>query len=114
MFRRPFKILNSQNQFSDTEVGLSHPNQSSYMKFADNGDIYIMGKSNLGIIISPSQDAIILVADTIKMLTKDGEGLKWNSKCFNFNADGFEEPTLVDPMKSPLDLYDGIDDFISE
>jgi hypothetical protein len=112
MVKRPFDILAAQNEYSATEIGLTHPKLPSYIKFADNGDIYLMAKAGLGIIISPSQDAIILVAETIKLLTKEGDGFKWNEQAFNPKATSFSEPTLVDVDKKSLDIYDGFDDFL--
>jgi hypothetical protein len=106
------EILNQQNEFSHREVGLTHPDKKSFIKLADNGDIHIMAENRVGIIISASQECIFLVADTVKFLTKEEEGLKWNKVAFNSKATSFHEPTFVYPKKDNNNIYNGISQFL--
>lgn len=105
-------IINKQNEFSEREVGLTHPDKFSFIKLADNGDIHIMAQDGVGIIISASQECIFLVADTIKFLTKEEEGLKWNKVSFNHKATSYQEPSLVYPKKDSNNIYSGISQFL--
>lgn len=110
--RRPSGIIGQQNKFSLTEVGITHPKNSSYIKFADNGDIYIMANPDLGIIFNSARKSITLVGDVIKFITKDDEGLCWNDLCFNSKATKYSEPTFIVPKKPLSSIYDEIDQFL--
>ncbi len=111
-FERPSAILGKENKFSKREVGLTHPDQPAYMRIADNGDIHIMANDNVGIIISAAQNTIILVADNVKFLTKEDEGLRWNNLAFNAAAVKYSEPAFIYPKNQTAGIYDGISDYI--
>jgi hypothetical protein len=111
-FNRPYDLLAKQSKFSGREVGITHPELFSFIKLADNGDIQIMAQDGLGIIISSTQHCIFLVADNIKFLTKEDEGLKWNRLAFNPKATKYSEPAFIYPKKQTSGLYDGISDFV--
>jgi len=83
-----------RNEFSDREVGLTHPDLSSFIRLNDAGDIEIFAGPEVGIIISAKSNTISFFADTVKINTKE-DGLKWNTFNFNFSATTFREPTLV-------------------
>jgi hypothetical protein len=90
-----------RKNFSSREVGLNHPDNSSFIRLTDSGDIEIFAAPGVGIVISGSTRSISLFADNIRMHTKEN-GLKWNSMDFNHSADDFTEPTL---LKSNPDQY---------
>jgi hypothetical protein len=114
MFEKPYKVLNKQNTFNIREVGVTHPDLSSFIRLADNGDVYVMADETTGIIISANQRSIILVGDTVKFFTKEDEGLRWNKLAFNAKATKYSEPTFIFPKQTTTSIYDGIDDFIGD
>jgi hypothetical protein len=86
--------IRRRDEFSDREVGLSHPDLSSFIRLNDSGDIEIFAGPEVGIIISAKSNTISLFADTVKINTKE-DGLKWNTYNFNYSANTYREPTLV-------------------
>jgi hypothetical protein len=88
------EILNKRKNFSTREVGLTHPDTTSFLRLTDNGDIEIFAAPGVGIVISAATRTISFFADNIRFHTKD-DGLKWNSMDFNYSADDFTEPALV-------------------
>lgn len=86
--------LNRRKNFSQREVGLTHPDNSSFIRLTDSGDIEIFSAPGVGIVINGSTKTISLFADNIKFYTKE-DGLKWNSMEFNHSATLFSEPTFV-------------------
>ena len=111
-FTRPSDLLAKQSKFNARETGITHPDNDSFFKIADNGDMNIMVQDGLGIIISSAQNCIFLVADTVKFLTKEDEGLRWNKLAFNPNATKYSEPAFIFPKKQTSGIYDGINDFL--
>ena len=87
--------LEKRNTFSRREVGLTHPDTSSFIKLNDKGEIEIFAGEEIGIIISPTTGTISLFADVIKIYTKEDAGFRWNNKSFNYAGDSFNEPSLV-------------------
>jgi hypothetical protein len=86
--------LNRRKNFSQREVGLTHPDNPSFVRLTDSGDIEIFSAPGVGIVINGSTKTISLFADNIKFYTKE-DGLKWNSMEFNHSATLFSEPALV-------------------
>jgi hypothetical protein len=86
--------LNRRKNFSQREVGLTHPDNPSFIRLTDSGDIEIFSAPGVGIVINGSTKTISLFADNIKFFTKE-DGLKWNSMEFNHSATLFSEPTFV-------------------
>jgi len=86
--------LSRRKNFSQREVGLTHPDNSSFIRLTDSGDIEIFSAPGVGIVINGSTKTISLFADNIKFFTKE-DGLKWNSMEFNHSATLFSEPALV-------------------
>ncbi len=113
-YTRPTGVNTIQGSFSSTEVGLTHPFNTDYIKLADNGDIYIMANESLGIIISASKQSIILVGDVVKLFTNEDEGFKWNDLAFNPKATKYSEPTFVVPREPVTTLYDDITDYLED
>ncbi len=86
--------MDRRKTFSQREVGLTHPDNSSFIRLTDAGDIEIFSAPGIGIVINGSTRTISLFADNIKFHTRE-DGLKWNSMEFNHSANLFSEPTFV-------------------
>lgn len=86
--------IKRRKEFSDREVGLTHPDLSSFIRLTDDGDIEIFAAPGVGIIISSRAKSISMFGDSIKMFTKE-DGLRWNNYNFNYSASTYIEPTLV-------------------
>jgi hypothetical protein len=86
--------LKRRKEFSDREVGVTHPDLNSFIRLNDQGDIEIFASPGVGIVISTRSKSISLFADSIRFFTKD-DGLRWNSYNFNYAASSYVEPTLV-------------------
>jgi hypothetical protein len=88
------KEIKRRREFSDREVGLTHPDLTSFIRLNDQGDIEIFAIPGVGIIISGKSKSISFFADSIRFFTKE-DGLRWNNYNFNYSASSFSEPTLV-------------------
>ena len=86
--------LDRRKQFSEREVGLNHPDNESFLRLNDQGDIEIFAAPGIGIVISSRSKSISLFADSIRFHCKE-DGLRWNNYNFNYSASNFAEPTLV-------------------
>lgn len=86
--------MSRRKNFSQREVGLNHPDNPSFIRLTDSGDIEIFATPGVGIVINGSTRTISFHADNIKFYTKE-DGLKWNSMDFNHSATTFAEPTFV-------------------
>jgi hypothetical protein len=86
--------IKKRKEFSDREVGLTHPDLSSFIRLNDEGDIEIFAAPGIGIIISARSKSISFFGDSVRMHTKE-DGLRWNSYNFNYAASSYIEPTLV-------------------
>lgn len=97
VYKRGFPVekeLTKRKKFSEREVGLNHPDNNSFLRLNDQGDIEIFAAPGVGIVISGKTKSISLFADSIKLNCKE-DGFKWNSYYFNYSASNFSEPTLV-------------------
>jgi hypothetical protein len=111
--------LSKRNTFSKREVGLTHPDTSSFIKLTDRGDIEIFAGEELGIIISPSSGSISIFADVLKIYSKEDDGVRWNNMSLNYASDEYSEPALVKTSKKNInsgfnyaDYYlNSLDDF---
>lgn len=86
--------LKRRSEFSKREVGLNHPDNSSFFKLNDDGDIEIFATPGVGIIISGGSRSISLFADKIRFFCSEN-GLRWNNFNFNYSAIDYSQPTLV-------------------
>lgn len=86
--------IRKRKEFSEREVGLTHPDLSSFIRLNDEGDIEIFAAPGIGIIISARAKSISFFADYVKIFSKE-DGLRWNSYNFNYSASSYVEPTLV-------------------
>jgi hypothetical protein len=111
--------ISKRNTFSKREVGLTHPDTSSFIRLTDRGDIEIFAGEELGIIISPSSGSISIFADVLKIYSKEDDGLRWNNMSLNYASDQYSEPALVKTNKKNInsgfnyaDYYlNSLDDF---
>lgn len=87
--------IKRRKQFSNREVGLTHPDTASFIRIADDGAIEIFACPGVGIVINPGTRSISMFADTIKFYSKDDDGLRWNSMSFNPASDAYNEPALI-------------------
>lgn len=88
------KEIKRRREFSDREVGLTHPDLTSFIRLNDQGDIEIFAVPGVGMIISGKSKTISLFADSIRFFSKE-DGLRWNSYNFNYSSSSYFEPTLV-------------------
>jgi hypothetical protein len=87
--------IKRRKEFSNREVGLTHPDNSSFLRIADGGAIEIFACPGVGIVINPGTRSISFFADTVKFYCKDDDGLRWNSMSFNPASDMYNEPALI-------------------
>lgn len=112
-FRRPTSLVNGEDEFKDNEVGITHPETSGFIRLKDNGDIEIVAGEGVMIVMQPASKTITFVADSIKFMTRDRQGLRWNGSYFNENAANFNEPTLVPADdQGSRSLYKGVEYFL--
>lgn len=86
--------MKKRKEFSEREVGLTHPDLSSFVRLNDRGDIEIFAAPGIGIVISAKSKSISFFGDCVRFFTKE-DGLRWNSYNFNYCASSYIEPTLV-------------------
>lgn len=86
--------IKDRKEFSETEVGITHPDLNSFIRLNDKGDIEIFAAPGIGIVISASSKSVSIFADSIRLNSKE-DGLRWNSYNFNYSASSYVEPTLV-------------------
>lgn len=86
--------LNRRNQFSQREVGLNHPDNNSFLRLNDEGDIEIFAAPGVGIIISASSKTISFFAEKVRFFCAE-DGLRWNEFNFNYSSSDYSQPTLV-------------------
>lgn len=111
-FERPDDLLLQKNVFNTSEVGITHQNTPAYIRLCDNGDVEIVATEGLGIVLHAANKSVTIIADSIKLLTKE-DGLRWNDHHFNPNGSEWTEPAL---LKKDVDdihgVFDGIDNYI--
>lgn len=87
--------LEKRSTFSRREVGLTHPDNSSFIRITDTGAIEIFAGEELGLIISPETRSISIFADVVKIFSNEDNGMRWNGMSFNYAGDSFQEPALL-------------------
>lgn len=114
-FPRPRQLLYGEDEFKDNEVGITHPDTSAFVRLKDNGDVEIVAGEGLMIVLHPTKRSITFVADSIKFLTRDQGGLRWNQSFFNERAANFNEPTLIPADdQSASSIYKGVEYFLHD
>jgi len=86
--------IKKRKEFSEREVGLTHPDLSSFIRLNDRGDIEIFAAPGVGVVISAKSKSISFFGDCVRFFTKE-DGLRWNNYNFNYCASSYIEPTLV-------------------
>lgn len=86
--------IKKRHEYSENEVGITHPDNNSFIRLNDRGDIEIFAAPGVGIIISGASRTITLHADSIRLQTKQ-DGFRWNNYAFNYSATTYIEPCLV-------------------
>lgn len=111
-FERPVENIESQDSYGDFEVGTTHPLKDSFIKLNDAGDIEIVVSDALAIVLHKASNSITFVADSIKILTKEGDSIRWNNNNLNSRATDFTQPALIPLQVKHIDsVYDGSDTF---
>lgn len=112
-FKRPIQFVQEEDRFRPNEVGITHPENSSFFRIKDNGDIELVAGDGLAIILHPNKRSVTIVADSIKFMTREHGGLRWNGQLFNEMADTFNEPTFVPASdEDSYGLYKGVEQFL--
>ena len=96
--KKPFNEafeLQKRTEFSNREVGLTHPDNSAFIRITDSGCIEIFAAPGIGLIMNPNTRSISFFSDSIKFFSKEDDGLRWNEKSFNPAADTYNEPALL-------------------
>ncbi len=113
-FNRPTELLLAKNTFSATEVGLTHQRTSAYVRLTDAGDVEIMADDGLGIILHSANKSVTIIADSLKILTKE-DGFRWNDVQFNSNGTQWMEPALLKTEVQDMNgIFNGVEDFTKE
>lgn len=108
------KEVSKRREFSDREVGITHPDLASFIRLNDQGDIEIFAAPGVGLVISARSKSISLFGDTIRLFSRE-DGLRWNNYSFNYSASSYIEPTLVKiNPKSIHTAINGMQHFLSQ
>lgn len=114
-FNSPSPNITEQDTYQSKEVGLVHPNVSSYIKLNDKGDIEITVDDGLAIVLHKKSRSITFVCDTLKILTKDGDSIRWNNSNLNSRATDFTQPALIPlVVRDTPTHFNGSEDYLSD
>lgn len=114
-FEQPDGEIARRDRFTSTEVGLTHEFTHAFVRLGDSGDIEISAGEGLGIVMHPQNKSITFVADNIKFLTRDEEGLRWNKLAFNSQATKFNEPAFLHlESDDSMNPYRDLDEFLED
>lgn len=112
-FERPIDRMISEDKYGDREVGITHPDISSFIRLRDNGDVEISAGQGLQIILHRQRGTITFEADQIMFRTREQGALHWNGLTFNEKATNYTEPVFNirerDEMTNP---YRGLDNYL--
>lgn len=112
-FERPLQQASSRDKFGYSEVGITHPTNSAYIKLCDTGSIELMADEGLGIIIDTHTRSISLHADSIKLFTRDNDGIRWNKLSLNPRATKYVEPAFIEyKLEDVQGLFNGLEDVL--
>ncbi len=112
-FDSPTNEVNRTNNFSQTEVGITHPQKPGFIRICDNGNIEIFAGEEVGITLDAQSGNMILHANAIKFQARE---IRWNKAAFNSNATSFHEPTFI-TIEDNVDIkgkYRGVGYFIDD
>lgn len=114
-FNRPFSAAATRDKFSSREVGLNHPDNGTFIRLCDNGNIELMVSTNFGIVLDASSRSINLYADSLIVHTKDIDGFRWNRLSFNSRATKYTEPSFVETLVTDFSsIFDGVEELVGK
>lgn len=115
-FITPSEDVQNDSQFGRREVGITHPDTDGYLRIKDSGVVEIYAGEGLAIVMNPKTGSITFFADTIRFMTSDKNGLKWNKVAFNDKAVRYSEPTFIsiNETHNKNAIYHGVDYFLQE
>lgn len=113
-FKQPWNHINEQNSFNEREVGITHPDNGSFIRIRDGGDIEIGAGEDVALVLSPRSNSLTVFADHIKFVTKHDNGIRVNNLALNESATHFDQPTFIDvnDIEDGHDVYDGVDYYL--
>lgn len=110
-FKSVRENLNRQDRYGNREVGVTHPDNNSFIRLRDDGSVEIFAGEEVSIVLNPISRTVTINADCVKFHTRTEGGLRWNKIAFNERAVGFSEPTFI-AVEDTLDIksvYRGVD-----
>ena len=112
-FDRPTITVAQQDTYSNTEVGVTHPTNPSYIKLLDDGGVEIIVQDGLGIMLDAASGTITLMGHAVRFLTTDSNGLVWNRNAFNDQATTYTEAPLITLSDNDLSqMFAGVENFL--
>lgn len=108
-------LVNDHNTFSQRDTGITNPYADAYIKVTEGGEIEVYAGNGTGIFMNPHSRSITFMADSLRFITRDEDGIRWNDKLFNDQATIYTEPFLVpyetDNSPSP---YKNMEQFLDD
>lgn len=113
-FKKPWPHLKEQNSFNEREVGITHPDNDSFIRIRDGGDIEIGAGQDAAMVFSPRSNSITIFADHVKFVTRHDNGIRVNDLALNESATHFDQPTFleIDDTQEGYDVYHGVDYYL--
>jgi hypothetical protein len=107
--------MSREDTFHVDDVGITSPYSDSYIRVKKDGIIEIYAGNGTGIFLNPSSRSITFMADCVKFITNNEDGLRWNDMSFNSQATDYTEPSLVpfDQETRPT-IYKDLDDYYED
>jgi len=87
--------ISQQDRYGMSDTGVTNPHTDAYIKLSVNGEVEIYAGNGTGIILNPDSRSITLMGDSIKFITNDEDGMRWNGMSFNSQATEYSEPALL-------------------
>lgn len=113
-FEEVNKIVNDNFTYGETEIGVTHPLNSSFFRIADNGDIQIFADEGFGIIFHKENRSVVFFADSVRFVTRD-RGVSINDSIINDTARKFTEPVLLPyEFEKSLGMYEYLDTYLND
>lgn len=114
-FDRPFGVAASRDRFSSREVGLTHPDNGTYIRLCDNGNIEMMVSANFGIVLDNASRSVNIYADSLIVHTKETDGFRWNRLSFNSRATKYTEPPFIETLITDFSsIFDGVEQLVGK
>lgn len=114
VYEMPWKEIEQQDYFREREVGLKHPDNNSFVRIRDGGEVEIGSGDSTAIILNPRNSSVTIFADHVKFVTKHDQGIRFNHLTLNEAATHFDEPALleVDDINDGYDVYKGVEYYL--